>query len=170
MDKMRAIKAKRSVSVRELQRCAASLVDEVELHGSLFVLSRYGRMVAVLAPIPERTVLEFNGRDWPQPDFEEAADHVEIRGQWAELTDEQRIVLRHAAKDHPSRLHASAVSLPAGPLGAAIGRLELAGFLERVVGGWKATADGSRPPDGSTARRLLLHHDSSIPLVREATA
>jgi antitoxin (DNA-binding transcriptional repressor) of toxin-antitoxin stability system len=142
MEPIRVIKASRAVSLRELTRKIAPLVDEVELHGSLFVLSRYGRMVAVLAPIPERTVLEFAGRDWPEPDFEEVTDRVEVREGWAELSAAQRIVLRRAAEGHPSRLRASEVSLPASSLGAAIGRLELVGLLERVVGGWKATVGG----------------------------
>ena len=142
MEQIRAIKAKRSVSVRELQRSAASLVDDVELHGSLFVLSRYGRMVAVLAPIPERTVLEFGGRNWPDPRVEEETNRVEIREEWAELDDAQRTVLRHAAADHPARLYISGVTLPVSPLNVAVSRLELMGLLERVVGGWKATVDG----------------------------
>jgi antitoxin (DNA-binding transcriptional repressor) of toxin-antitoxin stability system len=65
MEPIRVIKASRAVSLRELSRKIAPLVDEVELEGSVFVLSRYGRMVAVLAPIPERTVLEFSGRAGP---------------------------------------------------------------------------------------------------------
>src|SRR6266568_5592262 len=96
MEPIRPIKASRAVSMRELSRSISSLMNEVELNGSLFVLSRYGRMVAVLAPIPERAVLEFSGADWPESDFEDDAGSVQVREAWSELTDQQRIVLRHA--------------------------------------------------------------------------
>jgi antitoxin (DNA-binding transcriptional repressor) of toxin-antitoxin stability system len=142
MDPIRPIKASRAVSMRELSRSISSLVDEIEMNGSLFVLSRYGRMVAVLAPIPERAVLEFSGNDWPAADLEEAAGGVEIRGEWGELTPEQRTVLSHAAEDHPANLYVSALRIPASPLAVSISRPELAGLLERNISGWKATIQG----------------------------
>jgi antitoxin (DNA-binding transcriptional repressor) of toxin-antitoxin stability system len=142
MEQMRAVKAKRAVSVRELQRSAAHLVNEVELEDAAFVLCRYGRMVALLCPIPDRTVLEFSGPERPPPDLEPTTDHAETREEWAELSDEQRIVLHHAAGVHPSNLHLSTVPLPPSPIAVAVGSLEIAGLMERTLRGWTATAAG----------------------------
>jgi antitoxin (DNA-binding transcriptional repressor) of toxin-antitoxin stability system len=139
MKPIRPIKASRSVSLRELSRSMSSLVDEVEMNGSIIVLSRYGRMVAVLAPIPERAVLEFSGNEWPEFELE---DTVEVRKDWAELTEEQRVVLRHAADDHPGDLYVGGVKIPASPLAVALSTLELAGLVERTFTGWKVTTAG----------------------------
>ena len=41
------------VTVRELSRCAAALLDEIERNGRFVVVCRYGRPVAVLGPLPD---------------------------------------------------------------------------------------------------------------------
>ena len=45
-----------AVTVRELSRCAAALLDEVESTGRRIVISRYGRAAAVLSPVQEGDV------------------------------------------------------------------------------------------------------------------
>jgi prevent-host-death family protein len=45
-----------AVTIRELSRCAAALLDEVERTGRRIVISRYGRAAAVLSPIKEGDV------------------------------------------------------------------------------------------------------------------
>ena len=51
--------AARCVSFRELSRSTAELVGEIERDGKIFALSRYGRLVALLIPLPERLILTF---------------------------------------------------------------------------------------------------------------
>ena len=52
--------AARCVSFRELSRSTADLVGEIERDGKIFALSRYGRLVALLVPLPERVILTFD--------------------------------------------------------------------------------------------------------------
>ena len=54
-----AITAERWVSIRELSRGTGYLINEVERDGKLFVISRHGRMVALLTPLPERLIIDF---------------------------------------------------------------------------------------------------------------
>ena len=42
-----------TVTVREMSRCAAALLDEVARSGQRIVISRYGRAAALLVPIEE---------------------------------------------------------------------------------------------------------------------
>ncbi|MGH2785607.1 MAG: hypothetical protein ACRDJ1_10110 [Actinomycetota bacterium] len=43
-------------------------MNAVERDGSVFVISRYGRMVALITPLPERVILEFDdGAPAPSP-------------------------------------------------------------------------------------------------------
>jgi hypothetical protein len=51
--------AARCISFRELSRSTADLAGEIERDGKIFALSRYGRLVALLVPLPERLILTF---------------------------------------------------------------------------------------------------------------
>jgi prevent-host-death family protein len=48
------------VSIRELSRSTSELIDRVERDEAAFVISRRGRMVALVTPLPERLALEFD--------------------------------------------------------------------------------------------------------------
>lgn len=54
--------AARCVAIRELSRSTGELIDEVERDGKAFVVSRRGRMVALLVPLPEHVIIEFEER------------------------------------------------------------------------------------------------------------
>ena len=49
------------VSYRELSRSTAPVMNEVERDGSAVAISRYGRIVALVIPVPERVTFEFEG-------------------------------------------------------------------------------------------------------------
>lgn len=137
-DPKRAIRASRPVSMRDLSRSAGALIDEIELNGSVFVLSRHGRMVAVLAPLPERTVVEFKGSEWPA----EVEADIAPEATWSELDDIERAVLRSAAEAHPMPFGLNGMPFAASELGRALGRLELDGFIERSLSGRRLTREG----------------------------
>jgi antitoxin (DNA-binding transcriptional repressor) of toxin-antitoxin stability system len=140
-----AVKATRPVSMRELSRSAGMLIDEIEQNGSIFVLSRHGRMVAVLAPLPERTVIEFTGTEWP----EEIEQEAEIDLKWRDLDEIQRTIFREALDAHPMPFGIGGLPFPPSPLAIALGTLELRGLVERIGAGRKLT------PKGLTAARWL---------------
>lgn len=60
--------AARCVSFRELSRSTSGLMNEIERDGKIFAVSRYGRLVALLVPLPERLIIEFeNDARTPMP-------------------------------------------------------------------------------------------------------
>lgn len=137
-DPKRAVRATRPVSMRDLSRSAGALIDEIEQNGSVFVLSRHGQMVAVLAPLPERTVVEFTGTEWP----EEIEEEIEADPEWGDLDDIRRAVLRCAAAAHPMPFGLNEMPFGASELAVAVGRLELDGLIERSLAGRRLTRDG----------------------------
>lgn len=132
------IRADRVVSMRELAQSAARLIAEIEQDGSVFVLSRHGRMVAVLAPLPERTIVEFEGEVAPQV--------IEVEGEpdprWDELDECETVILLTALESYPMPFGVGGLSLPVNRLGAALGGLELRGFIERIGAGRRLTREG----------------------------
>jgi len=116
------------------------LIDEIERDGSVFVLSRYGRMVAVLAPLPDRTILEFSGPGWA----EETANHEDIEPQpeWLNFDDAQRAILREGAEKYPMPFGLSGLGFDVRRVAIAMVRLELEGLIDRMIGGQKLTRAG----------------------------
>lgn len=77
---MEVTMAARCIPIRELSRSTGELIDEVERDGKVFAVSRHGRMVALVMPLPERLVIEFeNGTPLSTIDAEEVAlDGLEL--------------------------------------------------------------------------------------------
>jgi antitoxin (DNA-binding transcriptional repressor) of toxin-antitoxin stability system len=138
--------ATRGVTSRELGRHAAALLDEVERSGRCVVISRFGRAVAYLGPIPEdyvpgdfervHVVPRFTGTAALATEDDEVSDE-----ELAELGEEERFMLIEIAAVAPLwwmprdteevRMH--------GPRH----RLEDRDLIEsRAGGGWKVTARG----------------------------
>ena len=137
-DSKHPIKAQRVVSMRELAQSAARLIAEVERDSSIFVRSRHGQMVAVIGPLPGRTVVEFVGKD-PPPFVDE---EVEMDPQWADLDEQHMAVLRTALQSHPMPFGVDGMPIPVNRLGAALGGLELSGLIERIGAGRRLTREG----------------------------
>ena len=126
--------AARCISIRDLARSTSSLISEIE-GGGLLAVSRYGRIVAVIVPAPERMLIELDGVAPP------AIEEAEIEA--ADLTDYERDLLIEAA------------STPTGYWRPEDGRdvqsdframfnLELQGLLDRSNGFTKITGKGVR--------------------------
>jgi antitoxin (DNA-binding transcriptional repressor) of toxin-antitoxin stability system len=77
---MDVISAARCVPIRELSRSTGRLVAEIERDGRALAISRLGRMVALLMPLPERLIVEFEEGVSPEvlDDGEEAVGDVEL--------------------------------------------------------------------------------------------
>jgi antitoxin (DNA-binding transcriptional repressor) of toxin-antitoxin stability system len=132
------------VSVRELIRGSSGWFSEVERNGKVFAISRYGRLVALVTPLPERMTLEFadvirrtneEDLDTGGPDDVSADDLV--------LSDEQEAILREGLAgasgwwDAPSdRVVWQWVS--------ALSRLEIASLVKQTAGGYRLTRRGRR--------------------------
>ena len=136
------------VTVRELGRHAAALLDEVERTRQGIVVPRYGRGAAFLGPLPEDYEPANFERTHVAPRFQDMAPLVD-RSPEAEVSDEEiaelgeqeRFMLREivAAAPHwwmPRSTEEVRLSSPRF-------RLEERGLIEsRAGGGWKATARG----------------------------
>lgn len=61
--------ADRCIPIRELSRSTGEVIDEVERDGRVIAVSRHGRMVALVMPLPERLMLG-TGNDLPRPVIE----------------------------------------------------------------------------------------------------
>lgn len=76
------------VSVRELIRESSRWLAETERNGKVFAIHRYGRLIALMTPLPERVTLEFPEQkreeqnvpleEDPDPDLELDLDAIEI--------------------------------------------------------------------------------------------
>jgi antitoxin (DNA-binding transcriptional repressor) of toxin-antitoxin stability system len=126
-----------------LGRHAASLLDEVERSGRCVVISRYGRAVAYLGPIPEDYVPGDFERVHVVPRFTGTGALVsEISDEeLAELGEEERFMLVEIAAVAPHwwmPRNTEEVQMH-GPRN----RLEDRDLIEsRAGGGWKVTARG----------------------------
>jgi antitoxin (DNA-binding transcriptional repressor) of toxin-antitoxin stability system len=121
--------------VRELARSAGSLINQIEADGSVFAVSRHGRIVALLVPLPDRLVLEFDGpssQSWADADPE--CDEVE-------LSPLQRDILIDAAST-PTGYWQIPESRDVHSALRAVGHLELAGLLDRTHGALRLTKAG----------------------------
>jgi len=141
--------AARCVAIRELARSAGSLINEVESEGSVFAVSRRGRIVALLVPLPDRLVLEFEnerpGRNWQVSEPIDDADAPE----GVELSALQEEFLIDAASTPTGFWHIPESSDVHAAIRAA-GRLELAGLFDRPRGTLRLTRAGR-----ALAKRLI---------------
>jgi len=134
------VRARRTVSIRELARAAGALLNEIELEDAVFVVGRHGRMVALLSPLPERTVVEVIGS--PRDHATEA--ELEVRSEWLELSTVQRDAISMAASAPTGFLSLNSLCSRYDPTTVAIAAngLELGGLLEMTYGGRRITAQG----------------------------
>lgn len=141
-------RATHGVTIRELGRHAAALLDEVERTGEGIVVSRYGLAVAFLGPLPDDYVPTDFERLHVAPLFQDMAPLVDrlpepeiADDEIAELGDNERFMLSEivAVAPHwwmPQSREEVHMSSPRA-------RLEERGLVEsRAGGGWKATPRG----------------------------
>ena len=134
--------AARCVSMRDLARSTSALIREIE-DGGLLAVSRYGRIVAVIVPVPERLLVELAGGGAPVNVLLEPAAVDDQELATLELTDYERDLLKAAASTRTGywrpddgrdrRLDARAMF-----------KLELEGLLDRSNGFTKITSKGVR--------------------------
>ena len=71
--------ADRCIPIRELSRSTGEVIDEVERDGKVFAVSRHGRMVALVMPLPERLIIEIeNGTPSSVIDGGDPTDGLEL--------------------------------------------------------------------------------------------
>src|SRR5437870_5791381 len=138
-DPKETVKAARAVTLRELVRTAGSLIDEIEMHGNVFALSKYGRMVALV---------EFIGPGLDD-DVKVHEGPMDARPEWLELDHLQRRILQTAWGNHPMPWQTALLygdeSEPApdpSTLGRGLVGIELRRLMERIGSGWNLTRDG----------------------------
>jgi hypothetical protein len=123
------VRAQRTVSVRDLARGAGKMIDEIELNRSAFVLSRYGRMVALICPLPERTVVEITGPPEPGARAEEEAP-TEEPDRWRHFDDVQKLLLARGLDAYPKSFSLEGTGFDASKVAVAFSNLELAGLAD----------------------------------------
>ena len=171
-DPNETIRATRAVAVRDLARTARALIDQVELNGDVFVLTRYGRMVALLAPIPDRAFIGIENVD---ASGEERSDATRKTGRarreraqpepiqpdpdWLELDSIKRAILVEVLENHPMPFSLNPLAQRHGveAMSIAITRLENDDYIERSMRGNRLT------PKGVEAARWLARSDASAP-------
>ena len=139
------------VTVRDLYRHAAALIDQVERTGRGIVISRFGRAVAYLGPLPAGYEPSDFARVHVPPRFEPLAviaadDAVGLDACDREpvaLDERQRGALLAVAAEAGERWMPQTqeeVKMWLGPLY----HLECAGLVDKVFGGWRITPKGRR--------------------------
>jgi antitoxin (DNA-binding transcriptional repressor) of toxin-antitoxin stability system len=130
------VQASGVVSVRQLARSASGLIDRVERDGDVIALCRYDRMVAILAPLPEKIVVEFEGSGssprLPNEDCD--VERLELP-EWLENRKEAQAILLRALDAHPMPFSNEGLPSPIGDTLGAMTHLELGGFSERTLRG-----------------------------------
>jgi len=143
------IEAAAAVPIRELSRSPARLIDRVERDGEVIALCRYGRLVAVLAPLPERMVVNFETPVSDRSDVTDDAVEVEIP-EWVENSEAAQAVLGAALESHPMPYHVDSVRHHTSKaVLVAKSKLELAGF------GHQAWRGSFLTPLGLAAARMF---------------
>ncbi|MGH2727845.1 MAG: type II toxin-antitoxin system Phd/YefM family antitoxin [Actinomycetota bacterium] len=124
---MEVIQAARCVPVRELSRSTGELIDQVERDGKTFAVSRHGRMVALVIPLPERLMLQFDGVAPPDTQQVDEPDPHELDE--LELSESDRDLLIDVATNlTPTGLWKTDDS----SLTMGLHRLEVAGLIEFI--------------------------------------
>ena len=147
-DPKEPVRARRAIAVRDLARSAGSLINEIERDESVFVVSRYGRMVAVLAPLPERTIVEVCGQPEPSSHLPRYGDLPEADSEpepeWLDLSPLGQEILLDAldAAPMPFILNDHAARHGARETGIEYSGLELGGYVETNERGRRLTERG----------------------------
>ena len=137
--------ATRCVAMRELARSAGALVTQVDQDGRTFAVTRNGRIVALLVPLPERLVLEFENAS-------RTSDHVEPTDVEVELAPVEQAIVAEAAAT-PTGYWQLTDRPNIQEFVAAAVQLELKGLLHRSLDGTRLTKAGR-----SLANRLARGH------------
>lgn len=116
-------------------------MGDVERTGEAVLVGRYGRIVAALVPLPERTVLELHGAGSSEAANEDEPE-AQILPEWADLDDAARMVLGRALEAHPMPFGLEGLPPPASKTGAALGSLEMLGLILRDWSGKRLTKEG----------------------------
>jgi len=141
MDALSVFRPQRAVSTRELTRRMAHVLDEIEETGLAVTVVRYGRAVAVLAPLEGERVGRASTWTPSQPPFIEESESEDV-----ELTETQEELI-HAISAEPSREWSANSPLLGRTVSErmiAASRLELDGLAERVGGRLRLTRKGER--------------------------
>jgi antitoxin (DNA-binding transcriptional repressor) of toxin-antitoxin stability system len=138
------------VSSRELYRTAAALLDAVESSGRSIIISRHGKAVAMLGPLPDEIETGKVVRFHASPRYEDYAgadtqplDEGDAHEEFEPLDERQRGALAAVAADAPERWMPRSHDEVKAWL-APLYHLECAGLVDKVFGGWKITARGLR--------------------------
>ena len=138
------VRAARAVSVKELSRGVAAVIKEVEFDGHVVVVSRRGTMVALVTPLPERTVVEF--RSEPRTTDDDLEEVIEDPASIPVLEPLAKKLLAAALAAHPMPValggFAYDESCGASAAAVAFGQLELEGFIENGMRGRRLTREG----------------------------
>ena len=127
------IEARRAVPIRELARSASALIDRVERDGEIIALSRYGRIVAVLAPTPEKLIVAFEKEDGPTLPSENDGEVGDIElPEWLEKSVVAQALLLRALTVHPMPYSVDGHAFPIKDVLVAKTRLELADFGDQT--------------------------------------
>lgn len=151
-DPSQVVEVAKAVSIRDLVRSPGSLISEVENDGAVVALARNGRIVALLTPLPERIVVEFDG-----PPMKETAriEVEEIEGmtlpeRLSAVRNETESILLRALEYHPLPLPEPSVLDPHNKvLLRTLMYLEIEEFIERRLAG-----DFLTPKGMATARAI----------------
>jgi antitoxin (DNA-binding transcriptional repressor) of toxin-antitoxin stability system len=136
------------ITVTDLTRDAAALLDEVEIEKASFVIHRYGRPVAVIvptddAPRPRRFVRPRRSMEVrpPAPEREETVDQEAVE---AALDDDGRRVLQAIAAGGRDGCNPDTRETGLGglQLAACVSRLEMAGLVQAQGGLFWPTKTG----------------------------
>jgi len=161
-DPKEPVRANRAISVRDLARAPRVVLDEVEWNGEIVVLTRHGRMAAILAPLPDRTLVEVSA----DPAKRRAADTEHTTSpaenpepEWLELTSLQREILIQCLENHPMPFSLNDLARRHGVRDASINvsALEMDGYIDRSIRGNRLT------PGGVAAARWLAAQDAGPP-------
>jgi antitoxin (DNA-binding transcriptional repressor) of toxin-antitoxin stability system len=142
----------KGITMRELYRHAAAVLDELERTGRGVVISRYGRAVAYLGPLPDDYVPGSFDRIFVLPRTHAMASLVpeavvddEVPDEILEELDDRRRetlkVLRDSDEEWWGPIQTDDLPLVGGCVG-----LEMLGLAERKLGAsrWKLTPKGLR--------------------------
>ena len=144
------IEASGAVAVRELARSASAFLNRVERDGEVIAVHRFGRLVAVLAPLPEHLVVRFEND--PPPARRQPEIDIDIPD-WLEKSEAAQAILSYALQNHPMPYSIDGVvaasRLPLRDVQINKSMLELEGFADQTLRG------NLRTPMGVAAARLL---------------
>ncbi|MGH2726265.1 MAG: type II toxin-antitoxin system Phd/YefM family antitoxin [Actinomycetota bacterium] len=131
------------MTARELYRHAAAVLDEVERNGRHVVISRYGRAVAFIGPIPEDYVPTDFERLHVAPQFHGTAP-LDAAEDLPTLDDGELAVLGEIAATAPDWWNPRTTEEEARTMSPLFWLQELGLVTSRSEGGWQATDRGIR--------------------------